>query len=468
MVAMNIINAKTNHLFIDRFQALPGQAWAILGTNRSGIEDFFDLVSKKPLEGTADTLELPDRLGVVSFKHQQQLFEAELKKDQTDFLDRLDPGTPARAFLKKEASHAELIRAFGMTDCLDKGFRQLSTGQARKLMILAQITRGVSCLVIQAPFDGLDAASCTELDRALFHLFSKKIQVLLFVYNETDIPAWSTHIGIVFKGSLIHQGPAARMLSHCKNRQAPADFQAAARNLGQTHPAQKSRPANRDLIRLYHGQAGYQGRIVFKDLTLVMNKGDHTLVTGPNGSGKSTLLQMITGDHPACYTNDLTVMGIRRGTGESIWDIKQQMGIVSSDLHRNFRVPGSVLACILSGLFDSIGLYRQVHAAQKKLAMEWLERLGMEKFGTVAFRELHYADQRLVLIARALIKNPQLLVLDEPTQGLDAPNRSALLNFLEDVAKEQLATILYVSHREDEFRPFFLQHISMPERQAAM
>ncbi|MCA1794474.1 MAG: ATP-binding cassette domain-containing protein [Desulfotignum sp.] len=460
---MNIINAKTDHLFIDRFQALPGQAWTILGTNRSGIEDFFDLVAKKPFEGTADVLELPDRLGVVSFAHQQQLFEAELKNDQTDFLDRLDPGTPARVFLKKITSHADLILAFGMTDCLDKGFRQLSTGQARKLMILAQITRGVSCLVIQAPFDGLDTASCTELDQALFHLFSTKLQVLLFVYNETDIPAWTTHLGIVSKGSLIHRGPASRVLSHYRNNQETADFQAAARDLKKTHLTHKSRPANRELIRLHHGQAGYQGRMVFKDLTLVVNKGDHTLVTGPNGSGKSTLLQMITGDHPACYTNDLTVMGIRRGTGESIWDIKQKMGIVSSDLHRNFRVPGSVLSCILSGLFDSIGLYRQVDAAQKKLALEWLERLGMEKSGTVAFRELSYADQRLVLIARALIKSPQLLVLDEPTQGLDTPNRSAVLDFLEEVAMENLATILYVSHREDEFRRFFRQHISMPE-----
>jgi molybdate transport system ATP-binding protein len=192
-----------------------------------------------------------------------------------------------------------------------------------------------------------------------------------------------------------------------------------------------------------------------------MNQGDHTLVTGPNGSGKSTLLQVITGDHPACYTNDLTIFGIRRGTGESIWDVKQHMGIMSSDLHRNFRVPGSVLSCILSGLFDSIGLYSQVTPAQKRLAFYWLERLGLKKAAATAFRDLAHADQRLVLIARALIKTPRLLVLDEPTQGLDEQNRAAILDFLADMAAEAKGTILYVSHREDEFRSFFCQHIQM-------
>lgn len=458
---MKIIRARTDHVFIDRFQVLPGQAWTILGANRSGIEDFFDLISGKAAGNSADLLALPDRLGVVSFKDQQKLYETELKNDQTDFLDRLDPGTMARDFLKDIRHHTDLIQALGMTDSLDKGFRQLSTGQTRKLMLLAQMTRGVSCLVIQAPFDGLDQDSCRELDNALFRLFSIGVQVIIFVYNPADIPAWTTHLGIMADGSLIYQGPADQVQDRCRTETARANFQATARDLVPAGDALSGVQEKTALIRLTRGRAGYGSRLVFRDLTLSVYPGDHTLITGPNGSGKSTLLQVITGDHSACYTSDLTLFGIRRGTGESIWDIKQKMGIVSADLHRNFRVPGSVLACILSGLFDSIGLYHKVTPSQKKQALNWLARLGLETAEKCPFRELNYADQRLVLIARALIKSPLLLILDEPTQGLDTPNRHAVLDFLADVAKENLSTILYVSHREDERRKFFLQHIRM-------
>lgn len=461
MAAMKIIQARTDHVYIEHFQALPGQAWTLLGTNRSGIDDLFDLVSGRHVKGRVEELSLPDQPGVVSFKDQQAVYESELKKDETDFMDRLDPGTPARDFLKHIHRHADLIQALGMTDSLGKGYRQLSTGQTRKLLLLAPITKGTTCLVIQAPFDGLDQDSCKELDKAMHHLFSKGIQILMFVYNPSDIPSWTTHLGIVAEGNLIYQGVADQVPVSCLARTSRPDFQATAQDFSPADETCSDTQEKKELVRLHGCTAGYGGQAVFSDLSLVVGQGDHTLITGPNGSGKSTLLQVITGDHPACYTCDLTLFDIHRGTGESIWDIKQHMGIVSPDLHRNFRVPGSVLACILSGLFDSIGLYNPVTDTQKRRAMTWLTRLNMESVAAVPFRNLSYADQRLVLIARALIKGPKLLILDEPTQGLDKPNRDAVLDFLADVTKDNLSTILYVSHREDECRHFFVKHIKM-------
>jgi molybdate transport system ATP-binding protein len=458
---MKIIQAQTDHVYIEQFQALPGQAWTFLGTNRSGIDDLFDLVSGRQIKGRVAERSLPDQPGVVSFKDQQAVYESELKKDDTDFMDRLDPGTSARDFLEDIEHHAELIQALGMTDSLDKGYRQLSTGQTRKLLLLAPITRGTTCLVIQAPFDGLDPDSCKELDRAMCHLFSKGIQILMFVYNPADIPSWTTHIGVVANGGLVFQGPADQVPASCLARTSRPDFQATVQDFFPADETRSEAHEKKALVRLHHCTAGYGGRAVFTDLSLAVDQGDHTLITGPNGTGKSTLLQVITGDHPACYTCDLTLFNIRRGTGESIWDIKQHMGIVSPDLHRNFRVPGSALACILSGLFDSIGLYNPVTEHQKNRAMTWLSRLNMASMALVPFRDLTFADQRLVLIARALIKGPKLLILDEPTQGLDTPNRNAVLDFLALVAKDHLSTILYVSHREDECRDFFVQHVTM-------
>jgi len=457
---INITSARVKDTAIDQFAAGPGQAWCIVGANRSGIEDFFDLVAGQAEDATAEYLVLPENPGVVSFDRQQKLYEAELKKDDTDFLDRLDDGTPAREFLNQPDRHNRLIRAFGMESVLEKGFRQLSTGQCRKLMVLSWLTRNVSCLIVQSPYDGLDHAACRELDRALAPLHRSHILVVLFLTSTDDIPSWCTHVAVMADHRLTVQGERARVVNTLgESPTSLPDFRPSAERVYDGSFSEENQET--PLVRLVKGAAGYNGCTVFSNLDLVIRPGEHTLVTGPNGCGKSTLLQMITGDHPACYQNDLTIFSIQRGSGESIWEIKQHLGIVSPELHRNYRVPGTVLHCILSGLFDSIGLYRSFSSREEEKAREWLEWLGMADEAATPFRELGFAAQRLVLLARALIKAPRLLVLDEPTHGLDQVNRNAVLDFLETVARQRLATILYVSHRTDEFRPFFVNRLDM-------
>ncbi|MFH2058226.1 MAG: ATP-binding cassette domain-containing protein [Pseudomonadota bacterium] len=466
---MKIIKARSKNLVIKNFEVQHGQSWTVIGTNRSGIRDFFDLICSKQKDVTADLLTLPDNLGWVCFKDQQKIYELELRKDDTDYLDRLDPGTLARDFLKNIDNHLDLIEKFGMTACLDRGYRRLSNGQSRKLLILSQITQGRSALAIQAPFEGLDPDSRKEVSEALHYLQSQKVLVLLFVHNIEDIPSWCTHVALIKQGELLIQGTQKRIFAQVEKQMQCAlpDFQVSAKEFyaDKTKPSKKRRAVcetdGSDLVCLKNGAAGYEGEPVFKELSLTVRKKDHTLITGPNGCGKSTLLHVITGDHPACYQNDLKIFNIQRGSGESIWELKKKMGIVSPELHRNYYIPGSTINCIISGLFDSIGLYQAYSPQQEKQAQKWLDHLGMTHKAKIPFRDLIYADQRLVLIARALIKQPELLILDEPTQGLDAANRKALLDFLEQMTRQTDCTILYVSHREDEFRSFFVKHIKM-------
>src|SRR5690606_8949614 len=182
-----------------------------------------------------------------------------------------------------------------------------------------------------------------------------------------------------------------------------------------------------------------------------------------NGSGKSTLLSLITGDHSQCYGNDLQVMGYQRGGGESIWEVKRRLGLVSPALHRDHRVAGSALHIVLSGFFDRIGLYDDPSAAQVAHAKQWLALVGLgEKSGT-PFKQLSYGEQRLVLIARALAKQPALLILDEPTQGLDDVNRHRTMYFLEHLSSQQRTTIVMASHRLDERLPLFTRHVHLGE-----
>ncbi len=467
--AMKITNFTCDTLTIDSFEACPGQAWCILGSNRSGIDSFFKLLTGQ-LQAPNDTVSLPEGCGIFSFEAQQALFEEELKNDDTDFMDRLDPGTLARQFIDAPEKYKDLIAAFDLERILDQGFRQLSTGQGRKLLLLSQISKGARCLLIQSPYDGLDPLACKELNNALGLCRDQGILVLIFVNNPEDVPDWASHIGIMDQGRLAFAGKRDKMPEDVLTDRGQADFKANLSEIlsgtaGKADP-KASNPTAVELVRIEDGHAGYQGKPVFKGFNLSVETGEHTLLYGPNGCGKSTLLQMITGDHPACYQNCLWLFGIRRGTGESIWELKQKMGIVSHDLHRNYLVPGSVLDCVLSGLYDSIGLYTTPTHEDRKKGMAWLERTSLASRAKTPFRQLSYADQRLVLIARSLIKLPELLLLDEPTQGLDRPNRHAILNFLGEVAQDKISTILYVSHREDENRPFFTRQINMSDFKA--
>ncbi|WP_321494742.1 ATP-binding cassette domain-containing protein [uncultured Desulfobacter sp.] len=464
---MKIKNVKTPDLQITLFEAAPGQFWCILGQNRSGIDTFFNLLAPDHPQIRGAEICLPKEMGIFSFAGQQEVFEQELKNDDTDFMDQLDPGTPARAFIHNSNEYTDIIRAFGMEQVLDHGYRQLSTGQTRKLLMLARICSGAQWLLIQSPFDGLDKAGCGQLDLALDHCRGCGMGILAFVYDPGDIPSSATHIAVIENGQMPLHGSRQEILPQLFKLQEQASFSADVTDL---KPAENAFPQDadpekvpiyRELVRLEDGHAGYSGRSVFSHLNLCITPGEHTLVSGPNGCGKSTLLQVITGDHPACYQNKLWIFGTRRGTGESIWELKKKMGIVSTDFHRNYRVAGSVLDCVLSGLYDTIGLYLRPGPEDEKQAMAWLERISLADKAQSAFRNLSYADQRLALIARALIKLPDLLVLDEPTHGLDRANRNAILDFLGQVAAEKLSTILYVSHREDEFRDFFVSHIHM-------
>jgi molybdate transport system ATP-binding protein len=458
---MNIKNFQHHGLHIDEFTTSPGQSWCIFGENHSGIDCFIDLLSGQLTKYQAAWLHLPKDPGILSFRAQQELFEEEIRNDDSDFLDKIDPGTLVREFLPEVDSCHGLLQTFAMDHCLDLGYRQLSSGQARKLLLLNELIRGASTLVLQNPYDGLDEQSCHELNHALIHLPERGVELLVCVNTRSDIPEWTSHMAIIKNGRLITAGDKNQVLRKIdrdidsdKVRETPLEMLFGKASV-------QSATESEELIYLRDGFAGYSGKKLFKGLNLLIETGDHTLITGPNGCGKSTLLDIITGDNPKCYANELRIFGKKRGSGESIWEIKKQMGMVSPSLHREHRIPGSALQVVLSGLFDSIGLYHQATSCQIKTARQWLSWINLAGKADTPFRRLSFAEQRQVLIARALIKGPKLLILDEPTQGLDDANRNTLFDLLADIADRNLSTIIFVSHRRDEHRPFFHRQIHL-------
>ncbi len=451
-----------SHLVVEDLCILPGEAWGVLGETGAGMEVLAQILSGDLTPVRAGECVLPSSLGLVSFARQQERFERELRNDDTDFINHPDPGTPAGRFLSDAAAHAELVRLLRLEHVLDRGYRYLSSGEALKIGILSELSKGAQALTLEHPFDGLDVVSCRELSQALARLHQEGLTLILLLGDLTDLPPWCTHLALLQDGLIHYTGPAdvIRALMGGSTGRTQAFFQANAAELRSEETEKSQQPASdAPLVQLKNGFARYGEVEVFSGLNLSICPGEHTLITGPNGCGKSTLVQLLTGDHPLCYQNDLTIFGQRRGSGETIWDVKRQMGIVSNDLHRSHRINGSALAVVLSGLFDSIGLYRHPTAEQRELGSRWLSWLGLQCKAKLPFRSLSYGEQRLVMLARALIKKPRLLLLDEATQGLDRANRKALLDFLEQAAEERLTTIVYISHRQDEQRPFFRQHL---------
>ena len=457
---MRIKNLQHPRLAFHQFAPRRGETWCVYGSNSSGINEFLQLLTGELDNTEADQLEIPGHIPVISFSEQQKIFEDEIAKDDTDFLDKIDPGTPASAFLPKERLDDSLIDSFKLRHVLDNGYRQLSSGQARKLLLLRALLSDHPYIIIDSPYDGLDVESCRELNRAIEQIPQNALSLICLVRNFEDIPAWCSHLAYLHEGVVRYQGEKGDKLQKIvseNNRNAASML--TDTGYSSSAVTDKSTP----LVSLKNGFASYADTRVFAHLDLQVYAGDHTLITGPNGCGKSTLLHIITGDNPHCYTNELYLFGRRRGSGESIWDIKKHMGIVSPELHRNYRVPGSCLEVVLSGYFDSIGLYDKVTGGQAVQARKWLSFINLSHLETTPFRRLAYGEQRLILIARALIKEPPLLILDEPTQGLDGGSRAALLDFLEKAARTSPVTILYVSHRRDEFRPFYKQHLHLEE-----
>jgi len=458
---INIVNFNHPKLSIKHWQIDNNENWCVLGRNGAGKQYLDQLLTGILIPNSVEQLRLPaaDKVGMVSFESQQTIYEHELKIDATDYLNSNDVGTLAKDFLPTDKLNDPLIDEFGLRHRLESGYRQLSTGEGRKLLILQAIFSGIELLVCDNPFDSLDEASCIALSNALARLSQSGINVLLMLSNRQDIPTWCNKIAFIERGRLdvIGEPEAEETKRQLDALLAPelddVAWPEAMRQLEHyQHPY---------LVKLNKGKVHYNGVNVFEDLNVSIKPLQHTLITGANGSGKSTLMQLITGDCTQCYSNDINVLGFKRGSGESIWDLKKQMGIVSSEFHRQYRVSGDLLTVVLSGFYDSIGLYEQPEQHQITIARQWLAKIGLLDHQYSAFQSLSYGEQRLTLIARALVKSPYLLILDEPTQGLDELNRHRLLNFLEHLAEQKHSTMLLVSHRKDEFLAIFEQHIKL-------
>jgi molybdate transport system ATP-binding protein len=339
--------------------------------------------------------------------------------------------TPGRRQLQRH-----LYELFHLGDLLDKYIILLSSGELRKYKLAAALFGNPRLLVIDNPFIGLDAPTREQLQQLLATLASEQhLQLVLVLSRRSEVPAFVDRV--VEMGA---DGPVASF--------DPAAMAA----LVPPAPAAEE-PMAGPVISMQDVTIRYGARTILSHLDWQVRQGEHWALQGQNGSGKSTLLSLVCADNPQAYACDIALFGHRRGSGESIWDVKRRIGYVSPEMHRSYRQNLPAIRVVASGLKDSIGLYVKPNEAERELCRRWMQVFGLQGFDERPFLSLSSGEQRLVLLARAFVKSPDLLILDEPLHGLDDANRQLVKQVIETYCSRRDKTLIMVTHYDDELPP---------------
>lgn len=360
--------------------------------------------------------------GCPRASYYQQRYESAMNEDM-----------PSVAEVVGRKLDSELWRR--LSDCLDLGdiagrcVNGLSSGELRKLLIINQLVEHPDLLVIDNPYIGLDAQSCMSLDSAIETLAHEGVSFLLVVPTGGRLPACVEHKIYMCDMTLSHGlGSVPQVAS-------------TVSTLPGTTPEKMSGP----LIELNKCSVTMGGRRILDNVSWTVEAGDVWALSGPNGSGKSTLLSLITADNPQAYRCDIRLFGRRRGTGESIWDIKRRLAYVSPEMHTYFNGGQNTVESIVAhGLHDCVGDFRRLSDDETALATGWLELLEMSHLAQRRFNTLSSGEQRMTLLARAFVKRAPLVILDEPLHGLDSKNIARVRDVVEQIAKE--STLIYITH----------------------
>ena len=426
------------------------QTWAVVGPTGSGKTTLAEVLLGK-LAVRSGTIDWPlvERVGAaypsqvirhVGFQENSRLFSyaGHYYQQRFEFADADEPLTLAQLLRAgTAATDAEVSAAadrLGVAHRLSTSFIKLSNGQARRARIARALLAKPELLILDDPFLGVDAAGRVEIADLLGRLVWQGLRLVLICDPEA-VPRWVTDVlecGVRNSECGIEGTPAA-------DQQRSADV---------LIPHSEFRTPHSSVVELRNVTVSHGGRDILADVSWTVRPGERWAVVGPNGSGKTTLLSLLCGDHPQAYSTDVRLFGRRRGTGESVWEVKRPVGLVSPEFHLYFPAGLTAGRAAATGFFD--GVADQPTTPEQDAAVgELFAAFGIAGLADRPFRQLSTGEQRLVLLARALVKRPPLVILDEPFQGLDRATADRLRDWLDrHLSPDQ--TLLFVSHHADE------------------
>ena len=419
---------------------------AIAGLNGSGKTLYVNQMRKQMASDTVRYVAFCDSYGPAT----DRAYYLQLRWNQHD----IDAETPTvgqlleRAFIltgpdnqERRAMQQHLFQLFQMQQLLDKYIILLSSGELRKFQLVKTLMARPQTLIIDNPFIGLDAPTRIQLRQLLLLLAEEQqLQVYLVVSRREDIPDYVDDIVWLTPEADFNAPPLG--LAPCW-RQALLELPQPAG----TDAGMDCAPV---VVQMNDVSISYGPRTILSHLNWTIRQGEHWALAGQNGSGKSTLLSLISADNPQAYACDITLFGQQRGTGETIWDIKRRIGYVSPEMHRSYQRNLPAIQIVASGLKDTVGLYTRANEEEKETCRWWMRLFGLGGKEERPFLNLSSGEQRLVLLARAFVKDPRLLILDEPLHGLDGQNQQLAKDVIDTFCQRQDKTLIMVSHYEEE------------------
>ncbi len=359
-----------------------------------------------------------------------------------------------RARLLFEKRQRRAIEMLDVQPFLNRQMISLSNGEAQRVQLAGALCGPMRLLILDEPFAGLDVNSRRYLHAVFDKLMATPLRVLLIVTRAEDLPARVTHLLCVDRCRVVAAGPRAKILSLKETKDLLARGPVSiVKEPVPAHAVDKAAVAKAELVRMSKVTVRYGETVILRDINWTIHAGESWALLGANGSGKTTLLSLIAGDHPQVYANDVTVFGKPRGNGESMWEIKRQIGWFSPELHLHFDSSATCFEVVASGFYDTIGLFEAPTSRQRTAARRLLAAYNLIDYSDCPLQGLSAGLQRMVLLLRALVKEPRLLILDEPCQGLDRANRELFIRAVDAVNRSGAVTVIYVTHRRDELPP---------------
>ncbi len=347
----------------------------------------------------------------------------------------------------------DLYAHFNLEPIRDRQLIKLSSGESKRLRMAAALIRNPDLLLLDCPLAGLDSGT-RDVFEALFFKIKASGICLVMATNPDEIPAVATHVAALDKN---------RSLYTCTRQEFSTPARIAALRVP-GGPGRLNRlmdPGPRQpfdmLVAMKNVRVAYGNSVILENISWQIRQGERWALSGPNGSGKSTLLSLINGDHPQAYANDMLLFDCKRGSGESIWDIKKKIGFMSPELFQYFPSRFTCLQTVESGFHDTLGLLKKSRKKDRLLAEEWMEIMGLSELKHRPFPEASAGQQRLCLLARTLVKTPYLLLLDEPCQGLDRAQQQRFGQLIDAIAAASDLALVYVTHQSEQL-PACIRH----------